>query len=359
MQQTKGKINKIAESVKSLIVAVLVASIFRWLIFENCSIPTSSMEKTLLVGDYIIVSKLHYGARFPQTLLQIPLTHQNIWGTNIPSYLNWIKLPYFRLPGISKVKRNDKIVFNNINEYEAKHMPPDLTKYYIKRCIAVSGDTFAIHNANVLINGDIQTDPINLQFRYYLQSRQDLDHDFFSRYDITEYLRADRDKYLVYTTRQTANLLKSNKLISEIHLFPMPADLRRLSIYPNNEHHQWDEDNFGPLVIPAKGMNIPMSVTNIHFYGNVIKKYEGHKDVRIDNDKLYINGEVVENYTFKQNYYFMMGDNRHNSVDSRFWGLLPEDRIVGKAVMVLFSIDKYKSFPFNIRFKRLLSMSNT
>jgi signal peptidase I len=354
MNKLKSK-NNILAWIKSLFISVLVAAVFRWLVFENCTIPTSSMEKTLLVGDYLIVSKLHYGARFPQTLLQVPLTHQTIWGTNIPSYLDWVKLPYFRLPGLSKIKRNDKIVFNNISEHEADLMPSDLTKYYIKRCVATPGDIFSINDGNVLINYQNEPSPPTLQFQYYLKAEKELTKKFFTTNDITEYISLGQGKYLIHTTAATVQALKNNKSIVEIEKFTLPVGLKNVNFYPNNEHYNWDENNFGPLLIPSKGLTIPVTDSNLYLYGHIIKNYEKHKNVKIADGKLYINEEAQAQYTFKQNYYFMMGDNRNNSVDSRFWGLLPEDRIVGKAVLILFSIDKNKNFPFNIRFNRMFS----
>lgn len=341
--------------------AVIAASFIRWSLFEAFTIPTSSMEKSLLVGDFLFVSKIHYGPRSPKTPLQVPLTHQKIWGTEIPSYLTWLELPQYRFPGFTTVKNNDVVVFNypDDNEY-----PTDLKTNYIKRCVAIGGDTLQIKDLQLYINGEKAENPAEMQYRYILITEKienvvDFNMymgDLFKRNKITEFQQVP-EGFFVWTTKETADKLKTFNYIKQVILLPKPAGEGDERVYPNSSLYKWNEDNFGPLVVPKKGMTIPVNQKNLIHYEKVIVKYEGNKDVKIEDNKLFIDGKELTSYTFKQNYYFMMGDNRHNSLDSRFWGFVPEDHIVGKAAMIWLSLDKTTGkLKDLIRFERIFNL---
>ena len=352
--QAPKRRSKIREWTNALVFAVVTATLIRWLALEAFIIPTASMEQTLLAGDFVLVSKLHYGTRTPQTPLQLPLMHQTIRGTDIPSYLPWIRLPMYRLPGFSKVKRGDKVVFNCITELDK---PVDLRTYYIKRCIGLPGDVVHIDSLQVYVNKEPQPLYPGLQYRYYLKTQERLSDRFFSKYDIREYTPV-QGGYLAHTTPQTAAQLEQLPHVQEIHPFVIPAGSLNPAIYPNSLLFPWNEDYFGPLTIPAQGTTISINQEALEQYQKVITLYEGNKGVQIEEGQLWINGQEVKEYTFRQNYYFVMGDNRPNSVDSRFWGFVPEDHLVGKAVFILFSLNPKKNVLDKIRWNRLFRLTD-
>ncbi|MEM7548653.1 MAG: signal peptidase I [Bacteroidota bacterium] len=351
-EDSKKPKSKAREWFDSIVFAIVAATLIRGLFVEPFTIPTSSMEKSLLVGDYLFVSKFHYGARTPKTVLQFPLAHQYIWGTQIPSYLTWIQLPQFRLPGISEVKRNDAVVFNYPLEYEH---PSDMRVHYIKRCVALPGDVVEVKDLQVYINGEKAENPEKMQFRFKVNSREVIRDRVFLQYDITDYYPAGDGGYIVHTTPE--NVKKFSELpfvesISEAHMQDGEVNPR---IFPDPTKFQWNEDFYGPLQLPSEGQTIELNTENIARYESVITYYEGHEEVDIKEGSLFINGQKQNEYTFKQNYYFMMGDNRHNSEDSRFWGFVPEDHIVGKALFIWLSIDPNGGFTDKVRWSRLFS----
>lgn len=351
-KKPEKKKSVVREWADAIIFAVIAATIIRWLFLEAFTIPTPSMEHTLLVGDFLFVSKIHYGARTPKTPLQIPLTHQKIWGTDIPSYLDWIQLPQYRLPGLTHVKRNDVVVFNYPPEFEH---PIDLKTNYIKRCVGTPGDNIQVINTQVYINGDPIENPPEMQFRYYLITNEFLNERVFRQYNISEYSRV-QGGYIIMTTPDTAGILKNLAFISDVRIMSMPKDEVNPRIFPDATKFPWNEDFFGPVHIPAKGETIQINDSTLTFYREVIQHYEHVDNVKIEDGKLYIDGQETGSYTFKQNYYFMMGDNRHNSEDSRFWGFVPEDHVVGKALFIWLSIDKTESLFHKVRWHRLFSM---
>lgn len=352
--KTSSNRSRLREWRNSLVFAVVVASLVRWLVMEAFSIPSASMEQTLLAGDFIFVSKLHYGARTPITPLQIPLTHQTIGRTRIPSYLNWIELPYYRLPGYARVQRGDKVVFNYPMELDK---PIDLRTYYIKRCVALPGDILRIHDTQLYVNEISQPQYPGLQYAYYLDTTATLQEHFFQRYAIREYLPVQTG-YLVHTTPRTAKQLEQCVSIQAVHRIVAPPGMANNQIYPSSVHLPWNADYFGPITVPAKGMIIPINAKTLAQYERVITYHEGHQDVRIEDHTLWINGQQVISYTFQQDYYFMIGDNRHNSGDSRFWSFVPHDHIVGKAIFVLFSLDPNKRFVNKVRWRRTCRFVN-
>lgn len=363
---------KIREWWDAVLFAVVAATLIRWLIMEAYTIPTPSMENSLLVGDFLFVSKFHYGTRTTSTPLQIPLTHQKIWFTNIPSYLEWIKLPQYRLPGISSVKRGDVVVFNvppqELNE--GILYPVDLKTNYIKRCVAVPGDTLRIVGRQVMNNNQPLGNPPEMQYNYVLQSKTQISERNFDHFEIgpedinqVENLN-DHVVYNLSLTQGKVDQIKAEKLA---YIISIELDDKnnsqgsvlpyyRNSYTPDNSFNKWSIDNFGPLWIPKEGATIPINESTLTLYGTTIRLYEHNDDAKIENGKLLIDGKEITQYTFKQDYYFMMGDNRHNSLDSRFWGFVPEDHIVGKAFFIWLSIDKNADFIHKIRWSRFFNL---
>jgi signal peptidase I len=343
--------SKVREWTDAIVFAVIAATIIRWLLLEAFTIPTPSMEKSLLVGDFLFVSKVHYGARTPATPLQVPLTHQKIWGTNIPSYLDWINLPQYRLPGFSSVKRNDVVVFNYPPEFQ---YPVDLKTNYIKRCIGLPGDVLEVKDMQVYINNEPVANPEKMQYRYFIQTPETINKRVFEKYDISEKYKVNGG-YIVFTMPNTAARLKSLKFITDVQVMEAEPDYVETRIYPDATKYPWNVDYWGPLQIPKEGMTITVNDETMTKYGPVIEYYEGHDNVEITDGTLKIEGQPLTTYTFKQDYYFMMGDNRHNSEDSRFWGFVPADHIVGKALFIWMSIDPDKGFFSKIRWNRLFN----
>lgn len=354
-EEQKKKKSPTREWVDALVFAVIAASLIRWLLLEPFTIPTGSMEKSLLVGDFLFVSKMHYGTRVPKTPLQIPLTHQKIWGTETNSYLDWIQLPYMRLPGFTKVKRNDVVVFNYPEELD---VPVDLRTNYIKRAVAIPGDIIEIKDTDVYINGERGIDPPKMQFSYDVLTDRTLNAEFFEEYDINPdnfMAFSNRVGYFVHTTGESAERLKKSPAIGNVMIRAEKENAGDPRVFPDGAYFGWNKDNFGPLEIPAKGWTIELNDETMAKYAFTIANYEGLKDVKVQNNKLLIDGQEVTSYTFKQNYYFMMGDNRHDSLDSRYWGFVPEDHIVGKAWFLWLSLDKHKSMFSKIRWNRFFN----
>lgn len=376
--KSKKRKSAVREWLDSVLFAVIAATLIRWLFFEAFVIPSSSMEHTLLVGEYLFVSKLHYGTRTPITPLQLPLSHQTVWGTEIPSYSDWISLPKFRLPGFSDVKRGDVVVFNIPSEHPGlyqkysnvlpnlKPHPIDLRTNYIKRCVAQPGDRFELKGGQVYVNGAKSENPEGMQSDYFVSSGTAINEtNIFKKNGITEYspytetfddtLSAnDEQGYIVKTTAETAEKLKSYDFVKRVQMTVLPKGMKETYLYPNSERFDWNKDNYGPVVIPKEGMNISLTEDNIAIYGEIIQYFDGNDDIVVKDGKITKSGKVIDSYTFRQDYYFMMGDNRHNSADSRYWGFVPKDHIVGKAVFVWMSIDPDPlSFANKIRWNRL------
>jgi signal peptidase I len=363
--------SKLREWGDAILFAVIAATLIRWLIMEAYTIPTPSMEQSLLVGDFLFVSKFHYGSRTTTTPLQVPLTHQKIWFTEIPSYSEWIKLPQYRLPGISHVKRNDVVVFNvpPIGLNEGIDYPVDLKTNYIKRCVAISGDTLRIINRQVYVNGEASENPPLMQHSYLVTSNDEINERILKRYKIYDQELIGRTGnsvvYQMHLTPEVADELKKMNFIQDVRIAtyngsdgfgPRTAKMVESNIFPDPKTLPWNGDFYGPLVIPREGMTIEINDSTLATYGSTIADYDHNDDVKIENGKLIIDGQEVNQYTFKQNYYFMMGDNRHNSLDSRYWGFVPEDHIVGKAFFIWLSIDRNADFFSKIRWSRFFQL---
>ena len=368
------------ELTASIIFAVVAATAIRAFTFEAFVIPTPSMEKSLMVGDFLFVSKLHYGSRVPMTPLSLPLVHNKIPGTESPSYTDALKLPYMRLPALQDVQRNQALVFNYPMQEE---QPVDKRDHYVKRCIALPGDTLEIVDRKVFINGERSELPerANPQFTYYVQT-DGLDFNrklLKERFDIN-YLSPTEQRQMQdpgdvrrYPGRQNAyeitisedalpefkklnNVTEVRPLIQDKNL----ADKLRQPVFPNSPHNdtltfRWTLDNYGPLYMPQAGDQVELTPENILKFKRIIEVYEGN-DLAIRNGKAIINGEEADTYTFQQGYYWAMGDNRHNSLDSRFWGYVPADHVVGKPVFIWMSYDKFKDGLFDkIRTNRVFT----
>lgn len=353
---------KLKEWRNALVFAVIVASLFRWSLAEAFVIPTGSMENSLLVGDYILVSKIHYGPRTPQTPLQLPLTHQKIWGTEIPSYLDWIQLPSYRLPGLREVERGETVVFNTPTDLlDPTDRPGDLMTFLVKRCVAVAGDHFEIKNNRIFINGKQMKNPSGMKSlhqviaKYPLQLHQleklGLQQDDFW---ISGTTKENETTYGMFLTQDQVRQLQEATAIVAIENSSDDLSLS-FPLFPEELSQDWTPSNYGPLNIPQAGMTIPVHAETLATYGELIEKYEDNKQVEIQGGNLKIRGKDLDTYTFKQSYYFMMGDNRDNSLDSRFWGFVPNSHIVGKPVMILFSKNEQGKGMDKIRWERIFS----
>jgi len=366
--ESKKKKSPAREWFDSILFAVVAATLIRWLFFEAFTIPTPSMENSLLVGDFLFVSKLHYGTRTPKTPLQVPLTHQTIWGTNIPSYTSLIQLPQYRLPGFSEVKRGDVVVFNYPPELQH---PVDLKTNYIKRCVGIPGDKVEVRDLQVYANGQAMENPPRMENEYFVATTTAVNEDkVFRENGISEFnsftdgendtIKGNEQMgYLVFTTTEIAAKLKTYDFVKNITLVKTDNGITEPMLYPNSSLFKWNRDNYGPITVPKEGMTVQLTPENVAMYGPVIKNYEDNEDVVVDEKSVKIGGKAITSYTFKQDYYFMMGDNRHNSADSRYWGFVPMDHIVGKAVFVWMSIDPNPTSFFNkIRWSRIFRVIN-
>jgi signal peptidase I len=342
----------------SLIFAIIAATIVHTYFMQPYTIPTASLEKSLLVGDYLFVSKFHYGARPPMTTVAMPMVHDTIPIIKTRSYLKFPQLPYMRLPGFQKIKRNDIVVFNwpadTVKYFFQKDIPQykpiDKKSHYVKRCVAVAGDSLQIKNGVLYINGKkaVYPDRTHLQHLYLIQTKKD---ENFTRntlrrlvqnYDIKEiYPLKKSGAYLMNLTDEKLNIVKQLSNIESITLY----DTGKGEMFGGNK--DWDINNFGPVYIPKKGDVVKLNKKTYPFYKWIISRYDdhdaGHKidkhQVELKGNDVYIDGKLTKEYTVKQDYYWMMGDNRSQSEDSRFWGFVPFDHVVGKPVFIFMSID--------------------
>jgi signal peptidase I len=363
-KKTSESKSKLREWREAIIFAVVVATLIRWGTVEAFVIPTPSMENSLLVGDYLFVSKIHYGPRTPRTPLQIPLTHQKIWGTDVPSYLTWIELPSWRLPGITSVQREDAVVFNvpDLTMNEGVERPIDLKTYYVKRCVALPGDTLIIKDKKIIVNGKASKEPANMKFSYFVTASDEINKRNFVKMSIDAddyyYLGKAQDGkavYKMFLTSQQVNQLQGASYVLSVNDDYTTHDGPDSDIFPRAMNTSWNGDNYGPVFIPWKGMTIPVNRTTMDMYGETIRLYEHHNLVSIVDESLTIDGKAILSYTFKQDYYFMMGDSRNNSLDSRYWGFVPFDHIVGKPLFIWFSVDKHANLVNKIRWNRIFT----
>lgn len=373
------------ELLDSLIWAVLLAFVLRIFFVEPYTIPTSSMEKSLLVGDYIFVNKFRYGPRMPITPLSVPFSHNVMPFTeNSKSYVGSVTMPYRRLSGYSEIKHNDVVVFNYpegdtvIKELPEKsyyvmarqfgreyikdnfkllYRPVDKRDNYVKRVVGLPGDTVQIRHGIVYINGWQEKQATSLQYNYSAKSEvPQMDSIYFANLNVSPY-DIDTNKYnwiyafpLTYEGYQM--VLDSNYFRAIVKYENIDYSASNNRIFPFDDRYPWTEDNYGPLVIPKRGMTVKLTMESLPLYERIIEHYESNI-LRIADGVIYVNEIPSTHYTFQMNYYFMMGDNRHNSNDSRYWGVVPEDHIIGKATFVWLSLDKNKPRFQNFRWGKM------
>ncbi len=397
------------EWLDALIFAVIAVTLINIFLFQNYKIPTESMEKSLLVGDHLYVSKVAYGPRLPNTPLTLPFT-QNVLPTGGNSYVEWIKRPYKRLAGFGKVKHNDVVVFNfpagdtvvkkypeksyysfirdyatQIQErdislerpektwdeylaagrdvvwdqYEIVTRPVDRRDNYIKRCVALPGDTLLIEHSLITINSSPIPMYKGVQYRYYIITNgTPINPKAFERLGVA---RADQEKlgqdYVLPLTKENADRIGSFTNVIQVTKYESPVNEYDYQIFPHDSNYKWTLDNYGPLWIPAKGSTIQLDLKNLPLYRRIIEAYEGNT-LKVSGEQIYINGEPATTYTFKMDYYFMIGDNRHVSSDCRYWGFVPEDHILGKPKFIWLSLDPDKRFLGRIRLKRMFKSTD-
>ncbi len=389
----RPEINKgiIREWVDAIIFAVVAATIIRTFLLEAYTIPTSSMEKSLLVGDYLFVSKIAYGPKVPNTPLSFPFVHHTMpLTTSAKSYVEWIHLPYYRFPGFGQVEHNDAVVFNYpagdtvstrfqsnvsyytlVKEYGRKRVwtdkrnfgeivvrPVDKRENYVKRGIGMPGDTLQIIDRQVYLNGKKAVNPEKLQYQYNLTTDgSSINPKILERLDITEGGSTNVPGRFVYVlTEEAKNALERLPIVKSVEVLNEEEGKWYPEIFPFDSAYKWNRDNFGPLYIPRKGIPIRLNAKNIVLYNRLIRTYEGN-ELQVKGGKIFINGKETDSYTPRMDYYWMMGDNRHNSADSRYWGFVPEDHIVGKAEFIWLSIsDNGGPLGWKIRWNRLFSL---
>ena len=383
------KHNALLDWIDAIVFALVVVTFINMFFFQAFKIPSSSMESSLYTGDHLFVSKLTYGPRVPQTPLTIPFTHNVIFGKE--SYSTAIQNKYRRLKGFRNVKRGDYVVFGFPHgdtvlkkdpmadyyayvrdagrDYVLRHYGPvvvrpmDKKDHYVKRCVAIPGDTLEVKAGVVYVNGIQQEAYPGLQLTYQVKTNG---HPFNPKF--VDELGLNTTE-LYYDPRLpgypflplTASMLEKVKQIKAVvsvepNLDVWPPDFpdNEETLFPFTPERHWTRDWYGPIWIPFKGATVSLTVENMPLYRRIIAVYEGNSLVEQPDGTILINGEIAHEYTFKQDYYFMMGDNRHNSLDSRYWGFVPEDHIVGRPSVIWLSTDRGRKFPKNIRWRRFL-----
>ena len=389
------------EWINALLFAVIAATLVHNYFIQPYIIPTGSLEKTLLIGDFLFVSKFHYGARSPMTAVAFPMVHDTLPLVRSRSYLNYPQLPYFRLPGFQNIERNEIVVFSwpadTVRRFFVKEKgvrkPIDKKSNYVKRCVGLPGDTLSVVDGFVHINGQQSILPERAKTQYTfsaynakgVSSRKLLNDgikDFDRKYRIENItqetynailpyihgrLTNDLDNFIVQTpsmglppkligqlrlrvkeileakkeltlTINEAKTLEQRGLFDSLIRKINRSKTPNTTFFPNSLPYGWNEDNFGPLTIPKKGSTVALNEYNLPLYKKIIREYEGNR-LEKDETTIYINGKATKEYTFQQDYYWMMGDNRHRSEDSRFWGFVPENHVVGKPILIWFSIE--------------------
>ncbi|MFC2766492.1 MAG: S26 family signal peptidase [Prevotella sp.] len=415
-KDAEGPVRWVMSWVDALVFALVAVYFINLFFFQNYVIPSSSLEKSLLTGDYLFVSKVSYGPRIPQTPLTMPLTQHTLPIINAKSYISWPQWDYRRVEGLGNVQLNDIVVFNypagdsictepqyqndyytlvyNYGEYyydqrypdhvdistlnrqeqrdyfaeiysigrsyikanpnqfgDIGWRPTDRRENYVKRCVGLPGQTLQIKNRIVYLNGKPNKEPENVQYTYYVKFKADLPDELMKQLGISieDLTSLNQNGYMPLTKAAVKALSARKDLVESIRLNTKPYSR---NLYPWNAVTNWTCDNYGPIWIPKKGATIDLDMDNIALYERPIKVYEGNA-LEVKNNQIYINGRLAHSYTFKLDYYWMMGDNRHNSADSRFWGFVPEDHIVGKPIFIWWSSDPDRRGFGGIRWSRL------
>ncbi len=395
------KLRSLLGWVDDIVFALVAVYFINLFVFQNYQIPTSSLEKTLLVGDYLFVSKLSYGPRVPNTPLSFPLVQNTFPILNTKSYLDWPQWDYKRVKGTGEVKRNEIVVFNfpagdtialkvqNPDYYSLIDMygrerilldkatygdilyrPVDKRENYVKRCVGMPGDSLQLVDNQLYINGELQKNPEHMQLNYYVETSSMLSEDQFrllgvSKEDREIEMNADvlsyvgftpnesgqfNNVYLMPLTQKSVEIAKKISVVKNVRVQP---DIYRPSYYPLGSQTGWNRDNYGPIWIPKKGATIELNEWNLALYNRCIRNYEGNT-LEVKDGQVYINGKPETTFTFKYDYYWMMGDNRHKSADSRSWGFVPEDHVIGKPLLIWLSLDKDRDwFDGRIRWNRM------
>ena len=405
--------------VDALVFALVAVYFINLFFFQNFVIPSSSLEKSLLTGDYLFVSKVSYGPRIPETPLSMPLTQHTLPIINTKSYIEWPHWDYRRVKGLGHVKLNDIVVFNypagdtlcsadaykdqdyyalcsyigksllasqgmeqpdlkamnpvaqrdyleNVMAMGRKYMkdnpveygeiitrPTDRRENYVKRCVGLPGQTLQIKNRIVYLNGKANKEPDNVQYSYYVKLKGQMPTELMDELGISNEDMASLNQYgyLPLTQKAAKKLAARKDIVAGIRL---NTDAQTGDLYPLNAYTGWTRDNYGPVWIPKKGATVKLNMKNIAVYERPIRAYE-HNDLKVKDGQIYINGRLAHSYTFKMDYYWMMGDNRHNSADSRYWGFVPEDHIVGKPIFIWWSHNPDHPGFSGIRWSRLFN----
>ena len=403
-------LKKLAEWADAILFALVAVYFINLFIFQMYKIPTSSLEKSLLVGDYLMVNKMSYGPRIPNTPLSFPLVQNTLPIINTKSYIEWPQWGYKRLKGLGHVKRNDIVVFNypagdtvalkspsnqdyyySVRKYgrervwsdkgmfgDIVYRPVDRRENYVKRCIGMPGDSLQVINNEVYINGTHLPSPKNVQYKYFVETQGGFwnerqfraldvsrdDQDLLNNPDYLERVGVEPNAegtynpvYWIPLTNEALQKIEKNGWARSVHIESDSLfEGYKSDIYPYVDSLRWSRDNYGPIWVPQKGATVELNDINLALYSRCITAYEGNSLEKV-NGKIMINGSPATTYTFKYDYYFMMGDNRHNSQDSRYWGFVPEDHIVGKPILIWLSTDKDRSlFNGGIRWNRIFRL---
>jgi len=342
--------NSTAEFISSILFAIIVATTVHTYIMQPYTIPTSSLEKSLLVGDFLFVSKFHYGARTPSTAVAFPMVHDTIPFINKKSYLSFPQIPSFRFPAIEKIEKNDIVVFNwpvdtvyFFRDPSARKAikPIDKKSNYVKRCVATAGDSLQIKNGDVYVNGKMLPfhDRQKVQYSYKITTDgSQFDENFiFNELQVTDGIRVNSNTEYEFQalTDESVARLKNNPIVKSVE--KIIDTIGSKSIFPHTKN--WTVDNLGPIYIPQQGKTVKLNIETLPFYKMIIEEYEKN-ELLVNENEIRINGKVATTYTFKQDYFWMMGGNRHNSEDSRYWGYVPADHVVGKPVFIWMSLDQ-------------------
>ena len=352
---TKPKKSKTREWLDAILFAVIASTIVRGLLFSAYAIPTGSMESTQLVGDHLFVSKIAYGPRMPITPVSIPFLESTVGLNKIKTYWNGIMLPYYRLPGLGHVERGEIVVFNYPPEIEK---PVDMRSHYIKRCQALPGDVLTIVDSRVYVNGKAMPVPAEAQTSYLVRTNsesinpqllQDLKIEIRQQFSLAD--------YEMIIPQKSLDIFKKRQYILSVKPVIAAREQANGSVFPQSELFKWTEDNYGPITIPKKGWTITLTDSTLALYKTTIQNYE-HNQISRKGKDIYVNNKRSATYTFKQDYYWMMGDNRHNSEDSRYWGFVPEDHVVGKPMFTWMSFDDNENLFNRVRWNRIFQSIN-